>query len=90
MTLQYLNKLAAAAKPQPVFPDGNRERDGGDDWGSERQIAAENDFFDALDLFLTGKLVPEEERAFAAFCAKATSDERIDEGLRLAAIALSR
>ena len=35
--------LAAAARPQPTFPE-NRERDGDDDWGSERQIAAENAF----------------------------------------------
>lgn len=38
-----LYEMAEAAKPQPIFPDGD-ERNGGDDWGSERQIEAANAF----------------------------------------------
>jgi hypothetical protein len=75
----YLEQLAAVAR---AMKD--------DDYGAARHIAAEKDFFDALDLHLTGKLTADETKAFDAFCSKATTDERIAEGLRLAAIAASR
>ena len=77
--MTYLEELAAAARP---INDA--------DYGTDRQINAENDFFDALDLHLTGKLTRDETEAFDAFCLKATTDERISEGLRLAAIAAAR
>jgi hypothetical protein len=64
--------LAAAARPQPTFPD-NRERDGDDDWGSERQIDAENAFHQyCAELGLDTDDLPD----------KATGDELIDEMLR--------
>jgi hypothetical protein len=71
--LSYLKTLAADARPISEA-----------DYGSQRQIDAENDFFDALDLQLSGKLTDGESDAFAAYCLKATTDERIDEALRLA------
>jgi hypothetical protein len=71
--MTYLEKLAIAARP---INDA--------DYGSKRQIDAENDFFDALDLHLTGKLTLAETQAFDSFCLKATTNERISEGLRLA------
>lgn len=74
--MDYLQKLATMARAG--------------DWGTSQQIAAENDFFDTLDLYLAGKLTEEEQNAFAAYCHRATSDERIDEGLRLAVIAAAR
>lgn len=77
--MTYLEELAAAARP---IND--------DDWGSERHINAHNDFFDALDLSMSGRLSVEETEKFDSFCAKATSDEMITEGLRLAAIAHGR
>jgi hypothetical protein len=58
-----LLRLAAAARP---VNDG--------DWGSERQIAAQNAFFDAVGPLGDG---------FDAFCLKATVDEMIDEALRV-------
>jgi hypothetical protein len=76
--IDYLETLASAAKP---INDG--------DYGSLRQVRAENDFFDALDQFLTGKLDDEDGDDFAAFCLKATADERINEGMRLARWAAS-
>ena len=77
--MTYLEQLAASARP---VNDA--------DYGTDRQIAAENDFFDQLDLHLAGKLSEEEITAFGAYCSKATTDERITEGLRLATLAASR
>jgi hypothetical protein len=79
MNMTYLEQLAAVARP---IND--------DDYGSDRQVDAENDFFDALDQHLAGKLTEVEMDDFDAFCLKATADERIDEGLRLAAIVALR
>jgi hypothetical protein len=75
--MTYLRELAAAARP---IDD--------DDYGTARQIDAENDFFDTLDLYLAG-LSREKLEAFDTFCLKATTDERITEGLRLATWAMS-
>jgi hypothetical protein len=77
--MAYIHELAAAARP---INDA--------DYGTERQITAENDFFDALDLELTGKITNQEADAFAGFCAKATTDERIAEGLRLVDLTAKR
>ena len=43
MNMTYLEQLAAVARP---IND--------DDYGSDRQVDAENDFFDALDQHLAG------------------------------------
>ena len=59
-------------------------------YGTHEQIAAQNDFTDILDQVLTGKLTSEETAAFDAYCNKATGDEILDEGLRLARVALGR
>ena len=48
-----------------------------DDWGSERQIKAENDFFDAVKEHLTD----DEYADFQASCLKATAEEAVDSGL---------
>jgi hypothetical protein len=77
--MTYLEQLAAAARPT------NHE-----DWGSPRQIGAQNSFFDALDIAVSGRLTLAETEAFDTFCHKATTDEMIDEGLRLARLAASR
>ncbi len=75
-----IEQLAEAARPQPVFPEG-RERDGGDDWGSERQVAAQNLFFEEVE-----KLLPAGDfAALETFCLKADVDEMIDEALRVLA-----
>jgi hypothetical protein len=50
---------------------------GDDDWGSERQQNAENDFFDAFHDAVG------DTHAFDAWCLKATTEEMIDEALRL-------
>lgn len=50
-----------------------------DDWGSERQVAAENKFFKAVRAALT----PEDFAALESFCHKARTEEMIDEALRL-------
>lgn len=50
-----------------------------DDWGSERQIAAENKFFRAVKATLR----PADFYALEAYCDKATTDEMIDEAMRL-------
>jgi hypothetical protein len=74
--------LAKEAMPQQVFPDPPHERDGGDDWGSARQIDAQNAFTDAVVDLLT----PEEVNAYDDYCLKATVDEIVEEGLRLIAL----
>ena len=64
--------LAAAARP---IND--------DEWGSERQIDAQNLFFEEVE-----KVLPAETfEALEAYCLKATTDEMIDEALRLLAVA---
>jgi hypothetical protein len=69
----YLEELAAMA----------RVGDNQSYYGTQEQIAAFNDFCDLLNLHLTGKLTAGEIDAFDVFCLKATSDEILDEGLRL-------
>lgn len=59
-------------------------------YGTSEQIRAFNDFMDTFDLYLTGKATGEEITAFDSFCSKATSDEIIDEAMRLAKIAAER
>lgn len=50
-----------------------------DDWGSERQIVAENRFFRAV----RRKLNPQQQASLEARCLKATTEERIAEALRM-------
>jgi hypothetical protein len=50
-----------------------------DEWGSERQIDAQNRFTNAVETVLT----PETFATYESYCLKATTDEMIEEGLRL-------
>lgn len=77
MSMAYLKQLANEAAP---INDA--------DYGSNRQVNAENDFFDALGLYLANLPIKDQE-AFDSYCTKATTVERINEGLRLAALANS-
>jgi hypothetical protein len=73
--MTYIQQLADAARPINEA-----------DYGSDRQVRAENDFYDALAQY-TASLPIEAQQAFDAFCLKATVDERITEGLRLVKLA---
>jgi hypothetical protein len=64
-----IDQLAVEAK---AFTD--------EQWGSEEQIAAQNAFTERAERMMT----PPAMRAFEIWCLKATTDEIIDEGLRLA------
>ncbi|WP_264048953.1 hypothetical protein [Methylobacterium flocculans] len=70
VTLTDLDALAKSARP---LDD--------DDWGSDRQIEAENAFFGACEEEFSNLF--DEDSAFADFALKATSEERIDKALRL-------
>jgi len=50
-----------------------------DDWGTERQIQAENTFFYAVMAILT----PEEWDDLEAYALKASVDETVDEAMRI-------
>jgi hypothetical protein len=50
-----------------------------DDWGSDRQIDAENLFFNEVEKVLDAETFA----AFENYCLKATTDERVEEALRL-------
>jgi len=77
---EQLMQLAEAARPQPIFPEGSDERNGGDDWGGERQIEAEN----AFHVFVSAELgVDTDDMA----TAKAGTEEMINECLRRAEMA---
>ena len=54
-----------------------------DDWGTERQIDAENRFFDECRRRSPSKF--DDAGDFGDWCLKATSEERIDEALRILA-----
>ena len=49
------------------------------EWGSKRQIDAQNRFTDAVEAVLPTK----EFDAYDSYCLKATTEEMIEEGLRL-------
>lgn len=51
-----------------------------DDWGTERQIDAENKFFEAVEAMVSRDLYQRLE----GYCLKATTDEMIDMGLKVA------
>jgi len=58
--------LAAAARPTSDA-----------DYGSERQVAAENAFFTAVEAFLSRAAF----QSLEDYCHKASPDERVDEAL---------
>lgn len=72
-----LYAMAAAAMPQPIFPEGGDERNGGDDWGSKRQIEAANEFH----IYVSDTLgIDTEDMA----TAKADAEDMINEACRRA------
>jgi hypothetical protein len=74
-----LEQLATAARPINLK-----------DWGSPCQIDAQNDFLDALAVACAGRLTVAETAIFDTFCHRASPNEMIDEGLRLARLAATR
>jgi hypothetical protein len=53
------------------------------DWGSDRQITAQNRFFDRVYQCLTETGEAAKIAQLDAYCHKATTNEMIDEGMRL-------
>lgn len=51
----------------------------GHEWGSAEQIEAENKFFEAVEAVLSAPDMADLE----SYCMKATTEERLDEALRL-------
>jgi hypothetical protein len=75
-TYDELVALAEQAKPIPIASPGDVE----DDYGSERQIDAQNLFFNELE-----KILPEDRFGeLEGYCLKATTEEMLEEGLRYA------
>lgn len=56
-----------------------------DEWGSDRQIDAQNTFCDVVESLVSAEAFAEYED----YCMKATTDELIAEGLRIARKALA-
>jgi hypothetical protein len=71
--LDHLRYLAQAAKPCGDSPM--------DSW---KQINLENLFFDFLYEFIGNSIGAERLKNFETYCLKATAEERIDEGLKMA------
>ncbi len=65
--MQGVEALAAKARPTSD-----------DDWGSDRQVEAQNTFFAAVKCILSD----EDFEDLEEWCLKATSDEMVDEALR--------
>ncbi|MGY3582186.1 hypothetical protein ACVIGB_000889 [Bradyrhizobium sp. USDA 4341] len=75
-TYDELVALAEQAKPVPVDTTSEAK----DDWGSDRQIDAQNLFFNELE-----KILPEDRFAeLEGYCLKATTEEMLEEALRYA------
>lgn len=68
ITMPSLDDMALAARPRDD-----------DDWGSDAQMEAENDFFEAVSKVLDSWTMVQLED----YCHKATTNEMIDEALRL-------
>lgn len=68
MTYSDMIDLANAARPTDD-----------DDWGSERQIAAQNAFFIAVE----NEVSEADFSSLEDYCMKATVDEMVDEALRI-------
>ncbi len=66
-----LNRIEALAQAARPINDN--------DWGSDRQIKAENKLFAAIKPLIQRT----EWDALEAYCLKATTDEMIDEALRI-------
>ncbi len=66
-----LNAMGDAARPVDQ-----------DDWGSERQVAAQNAFFNRVEAILPADRFEELD----AYCMKANTDEMVDEALRMVAL----
>jgi hypothetical protein len=66
-----INRIEALAKVARPRTD--------DDWGSARQVDAENKFFRVVKQLLEA----DEFEALEDYCLKATTDEMIDKALRL-------
>jgi hypothetical protein len=77
--LEEIERLAEAAAPIPTFA-GTDARDGQDDWGSERQIDAQNEFTQALENYLP----PSAWAKFEASLDKASTEDIIRNGLEIA------
>lgn len=71
--------LAADAKPRAVT-NGQGDTNPDDDFGSDRQVDAQNLFFNELQKVLPARQFAELEE----WCLKATTEEMLDEGLRYA------
>ena len=71
-TLEEIEELAAKARP---INDA--------DWGTERQIEAENAFFDACMEIDAATFDPDGGSNFVRWCLKATSEGMIDEAMKL-------
>lgn len=70
--MKTIEQLAAAARPV-----------NDDDWGTDRQIKAENAFFERVRSLISR----ERYETLNDYCLKATTDEMIDEGLRVVKLA---
>jgi hypothetical protein len=68
-TIEYIEELKRNATP---INDS--------DWGTERQIYAENAFFDAVAQVITS----DEYSELETYCLKARTEEMLAEGMRLA------
>ncbi len=67
--LPELTEKAAAARPINY-----------EDWGSERQIQAENLFFKLIETVLT----PDEMEELEGYCLKATTEDMIEKAMSMA------
>ena len=70
--------LADNARPQQDFPDG-AERNGKDDWGSDRQVKAQNLFYETMRNYVGHSLIVMMERN----ALHATAEENLDYSLGL-------
>lgn len=71
-TLEELEALATKARPINE-----------DDWGTERQVEAENEFFDVCRKLDPATFDTDGGSDFAEFCLKATTGEMLDEAMKL-------
>lgn len=76
---EYNDKPMTAEKLAELAADARCESE--EDWGSERQVAAENRWGFALEQFLPA----DKFAAFESYALKATSEEFIDYGMKIAA-----
>ena len=85
--LRDLLRLAVEAIPKPVIRFEGTAPSHGDDEGSARQVRAENIFYEALCAFIARCGTHDSNatwEAYETYCLKATTRERIKEGIRIA------